>query len=390
MFQQPLDIINRALQRCGLPRASTTTDQSPVQEIAFHYNKLRKAELRRSIWTFATRTIALRALDTTSQLLTFEAYAAGTTYPHNYVVQYNNLLWISLIDGNVGNTPGAAVTFGQTPWDIFFGSPVANAWNDSLQNPVSSTNIAYHVGEMVYTLVSGVVGNIYTSLAENNTNQPNIVDTWSSATLYGSGAVVKYTPSGGLLTNYQSLTALNYGNQPDTHPLSWTTVVTNPTVSGSWVQMPSASLSTAPIVFPVSSSVAEDKATRNAFLKPSGYIRLAPRDPKTGHRAWMGAHVGLPYDDMIEEGRFFTTSYYASEKNLRFIADVTDVTLFDDMFCEGLAARLAMEVAPILAPTRLAECAALYKEIMAEARLVDAIELGPIEQDEDEYITVRY
>src|SRR5260370_28505384 len=224
MFQQPLDIINRGLQRCGLPRMGSLMDQQPGQEMIFEYDKLRRAELRRNLWVFATRTGAIRALDTTSRLLNFPAYAAGTTYPAGYVVTYGNLTWISLIDANLGNTPGTAATSGQLPWDNYYGTPVANAWNDSIQNTATTNNISYHVGEIAYYLTTG---NIYVSVVDGNQNDPTVVDTWSATTMYSTGAVVSFTTAGGSLTNHQSLGNLNFASQPDTTPSKWPLTHTN-------------------------------------------------------------------------------------------------------------------------------------------------------------------
>ena len=61
----------------------------------------------------------------------------------------------------------------------------------------------------------------------------------------------------------------------------------------------------------------------------------------------------------------------------RFIADITEVSRMDDMFCEGLACRMATEMQPTLAPDLAANKAMLlradYKTYMGEARIVNAI-----------------
>src|SRR5260370_40422134 len=118
--------------------------------MVFEYDKIRRAELRRNLWTNATRTGAIRALDTTSRLLNFPAYAASTPYPAGYVVTYGNLTWVSLIDANLSNTPGTAATSGQLPWDTYYGPVACNAWNDTIQNTVTTNNTSYHIGEIAY------------------------------------------------------------------------------------------------------------------------------------------------------------------------------------------------------------------------------------------------
>jgi hypothetical protein len=385
-YQQPLDIYNRALRNLGLPVAGSVNDFSPVQEIIAIYDKVRRAELRRNLWIFATRTVALRAIDTQSQVVTFGAWSASTTYGAGYVVRYNNTLWVSQINANVGNTPGTPATFGQLPWDLYFGPLVINAWNDSTQNTSTTNNISYHIGELVYMLANGAV---YASLVEGNQNSPIVVDTWSASTMYSTGAVVSFTPTGGSLTNYQSRVNLNFNYEPDTSPTQWTTTVTNPTVSGSWVSIPDATLTAFPMIFPIQAGPSDDTTTLNAYRLPNGWLREAPLQPKAGANAWLGAHVGRAYDDMTEQGIFLVGPSNFSETLRRFVADIQDVSLMDDMFCEGLAARIAMEAAPELAPERMKMVSTLYDMKMSEARIVDAIEEGPVEQDEDEYITVR-
>ena len=62
MFQNPVDIANRALQHCGAQRIDPTlgfTENSVnASECAFAYDKLRSAELQRNYWKFATKFVA--------------------------------------------------------------------------------------------------------------------------------------------------------------------------------------------------------------------------------------------------------------------------------------------------------------------------------------------
>ncbi len=381
-YQKREDIVNRGLQIIGVPRIDKLADSNlNATEANASYDKVRKAELRRNLWTFATRTACLRALDTTSRFLTFEAYAAGTTYAANYVVSYLNMNWVSNYPGNVGNTPGTDITSGQQAWSPYFGPQTANAWNDTIENTDTTNNLSYRLGEPVYLISDGT---IWISNADGNQNEPDVVDEWDEAIMYSSGEVISYNS-----VTYQSLVNLNFDNTPSSSPSDWTVTVTNPTVSRSWVKLASASLVRRPIIYPVNAGPANDPASRNAFFKPAGYLRSAPLSPKAGARAWQGAHVGLAYSDRIHQGNYITTASASFAIVERFVADVTDVASFDDMFDEGLAARLAMELAPRLAPDKIGVAAARYREAMSEARTVDAIELGPVEQDEDELITVR-
>ncbi len=63
----------------------------------------------------------------------------------------------------------------------------------------------------------------------------------------------------------------------------------------------------------------------------------------------------------------------------------------DDMFCEGLAARMALETCEQITQSneKKKDAAAVYKYFMTEARLVNAIEAGSVETPEDDYLTCR-
>ncbi len=76
---------------------------------------------------------------------------------------------------------------------------------------------------------------------------------------------------------------------------------------------------------------------------------------------------------------------------LRFVADMVDVTRMHAMFCEGLGARLALEVCETLTQSsaKVATIAKEYQTFMSEARLVNAIEIGAEEPPEDDWVTCR-
>jgi len=61
------------------------------------------------------------------------------------------------------------------------------------------------------------------------------------------------------------------------------------------------------------------------------------------------------------------------------------------MFCEGLGARLALEVCETLTQSsaKLATIAKEYQTFMSEERLVNAIEIGAEEPPEDDWVTCR-
>lgn len=380
-FNLEIDIVNRALQHCRMQRIGSLTENSPnAREMASIYDAIRRAELRRNTWRFATRRVALRAIDTKTVRLVPDTYAAGTTYSVGAIVQYpasSGAYWISLAASNLGNTPGTPSTYGAVYWDQYFGPLTLAPFDD---------DITYYRGELVYIVdISDGTYDIYESLVDNNDSDPTDVDEWSEDNRYDSGAVVSYNG-----TNYQSLIAFNIGNQPDTATSQWTSTVTNPAVSGSWLAI-SATLSSVNIVYPLTSGPSSQSASRNAFRLPSGYLREAPQT-KTGRASWLGAPSGVQYNDWEFEGNYIVSS----EPTIilfRFVTDMIDVTKMDDMFCEGLAARLALEAGPLLVPGKWTEyepwVKGRYKEIMGEARTVNGIETGAADPPVDDYIRVR-
>ncbi len=389
-FLTPLDIINRALQHAGVDRIYSLADLSmQAQEVGFAYDRVRRAELRRNVWRFAVRRAWLWPLDTTSLLLKPGAWASGTTYNLGDMVSGGSLYWTSRIASNTGNTPtSTTVGTGQGPdglaWDSYFGSLNVEMWN-VLGGNVQDTNLGYALGDLVYTTPGDGTYKVYFSLADNNTNDPAAVDAWSASTMYGLGAVVSYNS-----VNYQSLVALNFNNEPDTSPSQWSTSVTNPTVSGSWRAISTVTGSPDIIAYPLGSGPASDNTTRNLFRLPSGYLRKAPQFPAGNRVPWLGMPAGNSYNDWeISDG--FIVSQTFTPIVFRFVADVQDVSLFDDMFCEGLAASLALNVGPRLTDKAIDRAAIMeaYGRAMFEARVVNGIEEGAIDPPEDEWITVR-
>ena len=60
-FLVPLDIANRACQHMGVTRIGALTDDSvQAGELNFSYDKIRRAELRRNCWAFATKKACIR------------------------------------------------------------------------------------------------------------------------------------------------------------------------------------------------------------------------------------------------------------------------------------------------------------------------------------------
>lgn len=480
-FLDSLDIANRALFHLGATRISGPTENSKNNTtMAFLYDKLRRAELRRNVWRFATRRAVMRAMTTTTMNVVPAQWSITQTYlPGALVSDANGNVWISQIADNLGNLPGQSLG-----WDEFFGTLVADiyaqvsnytAWSSgttyatgaqvsyngaayqSLQSantnnipsaasspwwfPISVAGPSgYYAGEIVYMPIAGANNNAvpggfvaFLSLVNGNTTVPSVPAAWTATSQYAQDAVVSYGGS-----QWRSLIPLNQNNTPATAPAAWvaaTSYVIGNTVTGpdgfvysslvnsnlgnnpetdsgthwsptgavaAWDQsiplFPSdtswlplyASLQPMTFIYPVGSGPSSATQTRNVFPLPNGFLREAPQDPKRGSVSFLGAPSGLPYEDWEFENEFLV-SRDPGPLVFRFVADTINVQNFDDMFCEGLAARLGLEACEDInqSDAKKAVCAQEYSKFMGEARIVNAIETGATEPPEDDWITCR-
>jgi hypothetical protein len=267
-YQNSVDIANRALQHCGAGRIAAFTDDSKAAaDVAFCYDKLREAELRRNVWVFSIRKAAVRPVDTTTTRLVPVAWATGTTYAAGAVVTSGGLLWESTAAGNVGNIPGLDAS----PWELYAGPLTIRAF--TLNSDSTASDTAYYSGELVLS-----AGTVYRSIVSNNSDIP-------------------------------------------------------PTAN--WLSLGAAS-GVLSILYPV-------------------------------------------------------VSQSESLIVMRFAASVTRVPAMDPMFCEGLAARIGLEVCEDLTQSadKLKTIGSQYNLFMREAREVNGIEVGPVESPEDDYIVCR-
>src|SRR5688500_1129701 len=137
-FLDSLDIANRSCDHLEQTHIEAVDEDSRKNTLlANAYDKLRPAELRRNVWTFAKRKVALRPVDSTTTPLVPEEWDEGVTYPVGAVVKdTNGALWTSTLAGNAGNEPGST-----TVWDQYFGPMTVHEWDDDLE---------YYAGELVY------------------------------------------------------------------------------------------------------------------------------------------------------------------------------------------------------------------------------------------------
>lgn len=396
-YQTPLDIKNRALQHCGVPRiAAATDDAKGAAETEFAYDKLRTAELRRNVWRFAIRKVALRAVNWDTMFLVPAAYQAANTYPIGAIVAWQNATYFSTVVVPINTPPDANPAF----WTVYFGPMTVTPWSSS------DVPSGYYAGELVYVLLDDVV-TVFMSLQTGNTDNPTTILPWDATKTYFKRDTISLAPLSVAFNGiqalfnglpvyfnpalYQSVTDLNVGNDPLSTP-QWELIppTESDVMSGqNWLQLDAAVIHRRP-VYPIGAGPQNQAATRNAFRLPSGFLRRAPQDPKAGAASYLGAPSGLAVDDwVLEEG--WLISRDQTVIILRFVADVADVTLMDPMFCEGLGARLGLEICEPLtqSDTKLNTISQIYKTFMSEARAVNGIETGSVEPPLDDYITAR-
>ena len=429
-FRSDVDIANRALQHCGASRLGSrgfSENSKNASETAFCYGKLREAELRRNVWTFACRRTMLRAIDDNTMLLNAALWSPTTTYFVGSIVadQFANL-WISRIPSNLNNDPLLTVY-----WEPYFG-PLSVALYD--------TDLTYHSGELVYTMTGNGLSRVYLSLQDNNEDNPATATAYSATDVYKKNQVVTY-----LSVAYMSLLDLNMGNTPSLAPALWNSGTTyaagnpvrgsdgiiytsvgagnignDPTTDGGtnwtntgvmspwmtgfvggagsdkWLliggtEFPNGvSLSTLNIIYPLGTGPSTQAITKNIFKLPAGFLREASQNPKAGFTTWLGGPTGIMFNDWVIENGFLLTND-TGPIPYRFVANVTDVSRMDAMFCEGLAARIAIEVCEPLtqSATKLGTIAKVYDVWMGDARTVNAIEQGTEQPPDDDYVTCR-
>jgi len=183
-FTTPVDIANRALQHLGIARISTLADSSKqASEANFAIDKIRRAELERSVWNFATRRAVLRKYTATTKIVTPLLYSAGTTYAAgNIVVDSAGYPWISTVGTNLAHTPGAG---GVNPWWwSYFGPLAADAW---------ASGGPYYPGDVVYVSTTAY---ILTGITTATTANPASGAPWVTITGATVASPTVFWPAG--------------------------------------------------------------------------------------------------------------------------------------------------------------------------------------------------
>lgn len=447
-FSAPLDIANRALDHVGSRAITSFTDGSrnaPIVKAV--YQKLRVAELERNDWVFSLRKAAVRAIDTTTMLLVANAFntVSDAAYEVGDIVTYNSRLYIAIADMPAGFAVAPIDSeFALAPtWDDYFGPLTVALWLPANPGGSGSTvknfSGGYRAGEIAYVapgngtffaFMSRTDGNtddplapkawraetMYASgklvLGSNNTiyqstqnfnigNDPTIVVStaaWVIGTTYAAGAYAYYTD--GMI--YRSLVAGNVGHAPYASPTQWVpigmwantwtaTVAPQPVASSDNWHFLACSLAPLSIVFPVSAGWASDGLTNNLFMLPNNFLKLAPGDDARGNKArFAGAASGPTGDDYIFQGGYLI-SQSVGPLVIPFVSDFQNVSAMSSMFCEGLGARMGLETCEKITQetTKQPQCQLAYRSAMREARMSNAIKLGPVQQVENQYVQVR-
>lgn len=420
------DIANRALQSLGAQRITTfDDDHKNASAVKLAYDKVRQSELRRSIWRFAIRTATLRPIDDDTLFFTPRAWSATTYYQPGMLVSYASAVWTCNSSFSINEAPGTT-----DHWVPYFGPITVDEFDDDL---------TYNTGEMVYINAVGGLAATYVSRINDNAVSPATADVYSATTTYDRGDIVSSvahyislitaninnTPASALAlwvaaTTYASAAQVitvdgtvwtsqgngNIGHEPSADSgTNWLRAASLPLVQpwllytggvtgAGWRQLDplgfTTSLRKPNIIYPAGVSPASVSGTQHIYPLPLGYLRQAPQEPRAGAGAFLGAPGGLRYSDWKIENRYII-SQEIDPIAFRFVADVTAVPEMDPMFCDALSKRLAFDICEELtqSSTKKQACWVEYKNFMGEARAVNAIETGPIEPEEDDYITVR-
>jgi len=430
-FRIPANIGDRALQHCGAnrldPYLGLNDGSANASEIKSCYDQLREAELMQRYWTFAIKRTILRAIDVNTMRLAASLWSPTSTYFVGSIVadQYANL-WMSRIPNNLANDPLLSIY-----WEPYCGP---------LSVSLYTSTEAYGSGEVVYTAAGDGTNRVYLSLQSGNSDNPATATAYAATTVYMKNQVVTY-----LSVAYMSLIDLNTGNTPSSAPAlwdagttygaaatvggsdgmiyssvgggnigndpttdggvnwtgtgvlnPWTTVFVGGAGSDKWLliggtEFPNGvGLMSLDITYPLGVGPSIQSVSRNIFKLPAGFLREASQNPKAGVTQWLGAPTGIVYNDWVLENGFLLTSD-AGPLAYRFVCNVTDVSRMDAMFCEGLAARVALEVCePLTQSTaKLGAIAKIYDEWMSNARAINAIEQGTEQPPDDDYVSCR-
>lgn len=150
-----------------------------------------------------------------------------------------------------------------------------------------------------------------------------------------------------------------------------------------WVLSPGLSLATPTFFFPAGITTNTLNKPKTAYPMPVGYIRVMPQEPKSASMPAQLSTAGMQNADFEFEGGFLYTAVFTGPMVFRFATDLQNVVWFDDLFCEALACRVALELSETITQSaqKVDALHSLYLEYVEKAVRVNAIEAGSTEPD---------
>jgi hypothetical protein len=338
-FQTAVDIANRALQHVGQFQIASFQDNTrQAFEVALCYDKLRVAELRKLPWRCATRRSTWYPWTATTVLILPAAWVTTTAYTVGQLVFDNSTtglgpnsipgtFWICLYahTSSTLNAPGNLILGQPSFWQQYFGPVTAAAY---------SATVTYNAGDIVYTGTYGSTLTFYISL---------------------TNAQIANTPAGGS---------------------PWALLNVSGALGTAYLEM------TYP--WPMGPAYAVNTIARTIYPLPNGYLRITSPDPRQAETANLVSSAGLRFADYQFENTYMLSAQ-TTPQLIRFVADLSDVSSMDPLFCENLAARIAQSVAQPLTqnPAIVATCKGTYDELFAIAASVNGLEIGSTETEAD-------
>lgn len=312
-FLSPTDVANRACQHVGVrqldPVLGFSDGSKAAKEISFCYGKLRRAELRRNIWVFATRLTAIRAIDTNTLILAPTLWVQSSTYFLGSVVSdQTGTLWESIIRDNTANQPQGS----PSAWQPYFGPMTASLYDSSQ---------AYYSGELVYTAAGDGTYNVYKSLINSNSVHPALPNEWSTSTVYYKDQVVQVFPAWSSLTTYSQGQTVTYtdGNTYSSLVNSNLNNIPSATVGTDWALVPiltlqtqtvpitGANMITQPMTSPVNEWAQATTYSSGSFVMFNGSEYLSIANNNTGNfpnvsgsTFWVAVSGGTLYISLID------------------------------------------------------------------------------------------
>jgi hypothetical protein len=124
-------------------------------------------------------------------------------------------------------------------------------------------------------------------------------------------------------------------------------------------------------------------AIKGIYRLPANYLRMAAQDPKNPAGVQLNVTAAMRYNDWEIKNGFLLTNDTEGFV-LQFVADQTDVTVMENIFCEVWAARIAIELCETITQSaeKLNNLIGLYTRYTNIARMINAIEGGSSEDEQ--------